>query len=167
MPSSERLPQNEDLEGKVLLSNEDARAAARLIRLLSDAVGHIPELEDSSAKLSDDQLASRAQFIIHSRRIRARHFQRSMLGEPAWDVLLLVYAGDVSGDRLTPTKLARLTGTPPSTVSRWIEYLEQQQLVQREPHPNDKRIFFVRLLPQGRQAMTNYLTEMGRQPALW
>jgi DNA-binding MarR family transcriptional regulator len=161
MPSSERLHRNEDLEGRVFLSEEDAQAAARLMRLLADAVGYAPKSEDSLGRPNDDELGSRAQYIIHSRRIRSRHFQRSMFGEPAWDVLLLVYAGDVSGDRQTPTKLARWTGIPLSTVSRWIEYLEHQQLVERQPHPTDKRIVFVRLLPKGRQAMSNYLTEVG------
>ena len=165
MPFPERLHENEDLEGKVLLSREDARAASRLMRLLADAVGYTPEPKDSLGKPSDDELASRARFIIHSRQIRARHFKRSMFGEPAWDVLLLVDAGDVSGDRQTPTKLARWTGIPLSTVSRWIEYLEQQELLERQPHPNDKRIVFVRLLPKGRQALTSYLIEMGWRPA--
>ena len=69
MPFPERLHENEDLEGKVLLSREDARTASRLMRLLADAVGYTPEPKDSLGKPSDDELASRARFIIHSRRI--------------------------------------------------------------------------------------------------
>ena len=165
MPLPERSSESEDLVGKVILSGDDARAAARLLRVLSDAVGHVPEIEDSPGAPDDHELVARARIIIHSRRLRERHFQRSMFGEPAWDVLLLTYIGDTSGERQTPSKLARWTGVPLSTVARWIEYLEHQQLVERQPHPNDKRTVFVRLLPKGRQAMTNYLTDMGWRPA--
>jgi hypothetical protein len=66
MPSSERLHRNEDLEGRVFLSEEDAQAAARLMRLLADAVGYAPKSEDSLGRPNDDELGSRAQYIGRS-----------------------------------------------------------------------------------------------------
>lgn len=165
MTFPERPFENEALEGKVVLSEKDARAAARLFRMLSEAVGYLPRQDIPSGQpISEDELVSRARIILHSRRMRTRHFNRAMFGEPAWDVLLLLYVADQSGDRQTLTKLAGWTETPLSTVNRWIGYLEREKLVERQPHPTDKRTVFIRVLPKGRQAMTSYLTEMGWRP---
>ena len=166
MTFPERQFEKENLEGKIVLSGQDARAAARLLRVLSEAVGHLPAEEPPPGQpASEDELASLARIIFHSRRTRARHFKRAMFGEPAWDVLLLLYAADRSGSRQTLTKLAGSIEAPLSTVNRWIGYLEREQLVQREPHPTDRRVVFIGLLPKGRQSMTEYLTEMGWRPS--
>ena len=107
----------------------------------------------------------RARIILHSRRVRERYFKRAMFGEPAWDILLVLYIADLSGTRQTIGKLAEWIETPLTTAVRWIGYLEKERLVERQPHPTDKRTVYIQLLPKGRQAMGEYLSEMGWQPA--
>ena len=161
MPIAERPADNEYAEGRVILSEADAREAARLLRVLTYAGGYFPEGDDAAEReLSQEQLIARARVILHSRQARARHFSRVMFGEPAWDILLLLYVDDLSGQRFTLGKLAEQIDTPLSTVIRWVDYLELQKLAERQRHPTDKRIIFVRLLPKGRQKMDDYLREM-------
>jgi DNA-binding MarR family transcriptional regulator len=80
-----------------------------------------------------------------------------MFGEPAWEILLLLYALQ-SGPRPTVSRLAELSGATKSTALRWLEYLESQRWVQREPHPTDKRAIFVNLTENGRAALEAYLS---------
>lgn len=166
MIHSEQSPDKEDFEGGVLLSKEDAREAARLFRILAEAVGLDPLSEvDQDGPLSRETLVSRARIVLHNRRARARHFKRTLFGEPAWEVLLALYIAEDSGARQTLGRLADQTETPLSTVIRWIDFLEIDRLVERVPHPNDKRVVFVRMLEKGRMAMDRYLSEMAWRSA--
>lgn len=166
MPYRERPAENEDIEGRIFLSERDAREAARLLRMLSEVVGYLPEAPAPAGEPpGPEELAARARIILHSRRAREHYFKRAMFGEPAWDILLVLYVSDLSGGRQTISKLADWIETPLSTVIRWIGYLEKERLVERHPHPTDKRTVFIRMLPKGRQAMGDYLTEMGWRPA--
>jgi DNA-binding MarR family transcriptional regulator len=78
-----------------------------------------------------------------------------MFGEPAWEILLLLYA---LGARQTIGRLAELACASKSTTIRWIDYLEAQQLVTRQPHPNDKRAVYAELTDKAREAIRVYLS---------
>ncbi len=79
-----------------------------------------------------------------------------MFGEPAWEMLLLLYA---IGPRETVSRLAELAHASKSTAIRWIDYLECQGLVRREAHPTDKRALLVELTEKGSDAIRMYLSE--------
>lgn len=161
----ERPPDNDDFAGRIVLSEKDAREAARLLRMLSEAVGIDLSAEESPDNPpSRESLVSRARIVLHSRRARYRHFKRNMFGEPAWDILLVLYITETSRERQTIGRLADWIDTPLSTVVRWVGYLENDGFVARKSHPTDKRTMFIQLLDKGRQAMDNYLCEMAWRP---
>ena len=80
-----------------------------------------------------------------------------MFGEPAWDMLLLLYAQD-SGQRQTVNRLIELSEGSKTTALRWIDYLETQRLIERSSHPTDRRMAFVELTEKGRGAIEVYLS---------
>lgn len=94
--------------------------------------------------------------LLRLRKHRHEIFGRAMFGEPAWEMLLLLYA---VGPRQTVSHLARLVGASKSTAIRWIDYLDSQRLVQRHSHPTDKRAVVVELTQKGRNAIRLYLSE--------
>jgi DNA-binding MarR family transcriptional regulator len=51
--------------------------------------------------------------------------------------------------------------TPPTTVQRWVDYLEKEHLIRRDPHPTDRRTAFVSLLAKGRSSLDDYLAVVG------
>ena len=53
-----------------------------------------------------------------------------MFGEPAWYMLLELYSRGEQG-MASVADLADLAGGPASTAGRWIDYLEEQELVRR------------------------------------
>jgi DNA-binding MarR family transcriptional regulator len=52
-----------------------------------------------------------------------------------------------------------LSGAPPTTALRWLDYPEKEKLVAREPNPTDRRTEFVEITEKGRSAMAQYLFE--------
>ena len=161
MSYPERPPDNDDLEGRVVVSRRVARDAARLFQLLSEAIEHPGREDIPSHRLHDRlQLVGRARAILAGRQLRNAHFSRAMFGEPAWEILLVLYIMERDGERQTPSRLASWTSTPLSTTVRWIDYLEKKQLVTRHSHPNDKRIVFIALEDRAREAMDSYLSSV-------
>ena len=81
-----------------------------------------------------------------------------MFGEAAWDMLLALYATDQSGGRHSVTGLVNLSGVPPTTALRWLNFLEKEQLVTRTPNPHDGRVFRVELTEEARDARVTYFS---------
>jgi DNA-binding MarR family transcriptional regulator len=81
-----------------------------------------------------------------------------MFGEPAWDLLLLLYI-DRDTTRQTIGKIANETGAAPTTLLRWIEYLEGQGLLSRYPHPTDRRSVYVQLTDKAQEKLNSYFSE--------
>lgn len=162
MPGSEdEAVSGTEASKTVTLTEKDLRDAARLFRLLADpamAVGGYADLVSVPSGTKDrDVLISRARIVLNSRRLRERFFSRIMFGEPAWDILLLLYASEQSSARLTVSRLAEWVEAPPTTVARWVKFLEEEQLVKRTAHPTDRRTIFISLMDKGRTALDSYL----------
>ena len=145
----------------VKLSGRDVEDATRLLSLLTsddERVTIEPVSRADTPVLSKAALLKKAQEIIRNRRRRYDIFDKVMFGEPAWDMLLLLYAHD-EGTRQTLSRLAELSGTTKTTALRWIDYLEKEHLVTRHAHPTDRRAVFVQITTKGRQAIELYLCD--------
>ena len=151
----------------VTLTEKDLRDAARLFRLISDPGSParglselFPGSAEAGAGTDRETLISRARMVVNGRRLRERYFDRQLFGEPAWDILLLLYISENSSARLTTTRLANLIDTPLTTVGRWLSHLENAKLIERQVHPTDKRTVFINLLKKGRAALDSYLSSI-------
>jgi DNA-binding MarR family transcriptional regulator len=166
MSDPERPAGDDGMESTVILSESDAREAVRLLGLLTDALDKKEGSgDDSPEPISRSELLLRARVVINSRRHRFRYFKRSMFGEPAWDMLLALYIIEPSEGRQSISQLAERVETPLSTTVRWIDYLEREKLVEREPHPTDKRVIFIRLSEKGRELIDGYLSGQSWSPS--
>ena len=105
-------------------------------------------------------LREHARQIRFSRDLRQKSFDRNIFGEPAWDMLLALYTIDGDQRRLNIRELSKLTGLALTTALRWLDYLEEQDLIERKPNPFDQRMIYVELSDKGRTAMDHYLMEM-------
>ena len=98
--------------------------------------------------------------LIEARRARDRYFDRDLFGEPAWDMLLELFACELAQLRVTTTNLCIAAAVPPTTALRWIGNLEQAELIARFDDPLDGRRVFVRLTEKGIGAMRSYFEEV-------
>jgi DNA-binding MarR family transcriptional regulator len=72
----------------------------------------------------------------------------------------LLYLAEFSESRQTIGQLAEMVETPLTTALRWVAYLEKEHLVERQSHPTDRRIVFIKLTDKGRDGLSEYLSEM-------
>lgn len=140
------------------LNSRDVDDLRRLLSLLSNSG---PGQQEADAQLlaageNSEHLQGRARHILANRASRHDIFGKAMFGEPAWDMLLLLYVLG-SGPRQTISRLADLALATKSTALRWVDYLESQGLIRRDTHPADRRAACVELTDKGRKSLELYL----------
>ena len=166
MSSSDNMYQDKrddaQIERTINLSERDVRAAARVLGVLTGLEAGLSRgVEADQPRASDEdreECRARARQHLHSRRSRAELFGKSMFGEPAWDMLVVLYVNDAFGPRQTIGTLAALSGAPKATAVRWIQYLEGHNLIDRESHPVDRRTAFVSLSEKARALLDAYFS---------
>ena len=75
--------------------------------------------------ISEDHIVS----VIMARRGREAIFGKDLFSDPAWDILLELYAAYLAGRETSVSELAASIGTPPSTTTRWASALQAQGFV--------------------------------------
>ena len=99
--------------------------------------------------------------IIDARSRRRRYFGDELFADPAWDILLELYALHCDQRRTSVSKLSIGAAVPTTTALRWIDKLHHDGLVEREPDPRDARRVWVALSDRGFRAMQSYLRAIG------
>lgn len=138
----------------VELSEQDVEAARRLLAIL--ATTPVDEITGKSVSHAFE-LQNRARKILARRKERIAIFGSPIFGEPAWEMLLWLYAMDTEA-RQSLSRLTELSGSSRSTAVRWIGYLEKKGWLTREPHPTDRRSAFIQLTSLGRRDLERYLS---------
>jgi DNA-binding MarR family transcriptional regulator len=110
----------------------------------------IPEGEDF---LVNSALQKQVRAVIRARRARADYFDPVLFADPAWDMLLELFASELANQRMAVTALCAGAGVPATTALRWIRALEHHGLVTRRPDPLDGRRVFVCLSRTAYSAM--------------
>jgi DNA-binding MarR family transcriptional regulator len=113
-------------------------------RAIEKVLKQIQKLADDGSQLPS-QRADFADFIYKSRRLRQKFFPEDIFADPAWDILLLLYSLEHSRRRVSLSAVCASAGVPESTGHRWIDRLMEIGMVYREKHPNDRRIYWLRL----------------------
>jgi DNA-binding MarR family transcriptional regulator len=109
----------------------------------SATFGHIPTEAD-------------VRELLRLRRNRDRFFPMEIFADPAWDILLELYAAELGQHRITVSCACAGAAVPATTALRWINTLEENQLVQRTNDRFDGRRIFLSLTDDGLAAMNDY-----------
>ena len=83
-------------------------------------------------------------------------FDPALFADPAWDILLELYAAHLGQQRVTITNLCLAVEAPATTALRWLTVLERRDMVLRTPDPTDRRRVFVALAPDAFVAMNRF-----------
>lgn len=108
---------------------------------------------------ASDEFLQTASNTYWVRRQREKYFPAAFFGEPAWDILLDLYAGEAKGRVTSVTSACIAASTPLTTGLRWLGVLEGKGFVKREPSNQDNRVMIVRLTAQARSALEAYFAE--------
>jgi DNA-binding MarR family transcriptional regulator len=96
-------------------------------------------------KITEDHIQS----LLLARRARTALFGNELFSDPAWDLLLELYAARL-GERTTSlAHLAQAIDTPPSTLARWVTALNENGLTTSTANSPDPAKIIVSLTDQG------------------
>ncbi|WP_262503837.1 winged helix DNA-binding protein [Sphingosinithalassobacter sp. CS137] len=107
--------------------------------------------------------AQEIRAVIRTRRMRGQFFADELFADPAWDMLLDLFAAELEDRRVSVSSLCIAAAVPPTTALRWIGTMHEAGLFQRNADPNDRRRAYIALSEKGLQAMRAYSAAVKRQ----
>ena len=116
--------------------------------------------------LSKKHLLTAARRIFELRRLRRRYFRRPIFGEPAWDILLVLYIDGPGCSPLSAGGICERLDWPPTITFRWLQYLKNEQLIIETASCNDPRVSEIDLSQQAIDLLCAYL-EASLANGLW
>lgn len=105
----------------------------------------------------------RARFVrlrIRQRRQRERHFPADMFADPAWDMMLDLYAAHYERRDVSVSSLCIASAVPATTALRWIKHVVDAGYFERFADPHDGRRIFVRLSEASRRSLDDYFDDL-------
>jgi DNA-binding MarR family transcriptional regulator len=100
---------------------------------------------DDCRRPGEGTLAARVRCYLRARRLRDGLFPKRIFSDPAWDMLLDLYACKAEGTRVGVSNACLAANVPSTTALRYVDRLEECGLVERQPDPEDNRRIYVEL----------------------
>lgn len=108
--------------------------------------------EDAEAAIDAPQVRA----VIRARRMRAQFFGPELFADPAWDMLLDLFAAGIERRRVSVSSLCIAAAVPPTTALRWIGTLNEAGLFERQADPSDRRRAYIGLSAKAVEGMKSY-----------
>ena len=143
-PDGSREPPSPFIEDQLHEATNGFRAGAPLNRL------------DADARTGLAVSARDVRRIIRLRRVRDQFFEPELFADPAWDMLLDLYAARLEHNRVSVSSLCIAAAVPATTALRWIKALTTSGIFERRADPHDGRRIFVALSDSAAAAMHAY-----------
>ena len=94
---------------------------------------------------------------IRARRLRGQFFDPTLLEDPAWDMLLDLFAAGLEHRSVSVSSLCIAAAVPPTTALRWIGTMHEAGLFERRADPSDRRRAYIGLSQKGLDGMRAYV----------
>ena len=121
-----------------------------------DAVGALAAKERPD-RAAESMMPSRlVRAVQTARRRREALFAPTLFADPAWDMLLELYAIRLEQRKISVSSLCYAAYVPLTTALRWVAKLESDGLAVRRQDPSDARRFWIDLSDRGMEAMCRY-----------
>jgi DNA-binding MarR family transcriptional regulator len=140
-------------------SDSDVDNLLTQLRDLSTRLSGVLRPADPNS-ISEPMLHSQVTNILRLRRQRNKLFGGDLFGEPAWDILLELYAAAGNGRKLSVSGACYASGVPVTTALRWILRLEKDGWIRRTEDPLDKRRSWLMLCDDTEKKMCEFLSMM-------
>jgi cob(I)alamin adenosyltransferase len=97
---------------------------------------------------------------IKLRRLRDKFFDAELFADPAWDILLDLYAARLEAISVSVSSLCIAASVPATTALRWISGMTESGMLVRRHDPKDARRVFIELSSDVAEQMNAYFTEI-------
>ncbi|MBB6427918.1 winged helix DNA-binding protein [Sphingopyxis sp. JAI128] len=115
-----------------------------------------PRTFEPEQRVLERQRAKEVRRMLRQRRMREQYFPADMFADPAWDMLLDLYAARLDRQPVSVSSLCIAAAVPATTALRWIKTMTDAGLFVREADPNDGRRIFIALADGAFSGMDNY-----------
>lgn len=148
------------------LNEEVARIADVLARLSRPQAAHpgepssVADARPVYAAREDEPIAIDAgeiRQLIRARRLRDRQFGKGLFEDPAWDMMLDLFAAHLERADVSVSSLCIAAAVPPTTALRWITRMSDAGILERRPDPFDRRRAFMGLTKSALDGMRSYV----------
>lgn len=117
------------------------------------AVPHRDRLRIST----QEDLALQARQVRTRRELRRNHFDKELIGEPAWEMLLDLYLAKVESEQVTVSSICDRSHASQTTARRYLDLLKLKGLVDVFPFCTEKDDAPIELSSKGFHAISRYL----------
>jgi hypothetical protein len=100
--------------------------------------------------------------VIRARRLRDQVFGAGLFEDPAWDMLLDLFAAELERAQVSVSSLCIAAAVAPTTALRWIARMTEAGLFERQPDPFDRRRAFMGLSERASAGMRQYIAAVRR-----
>jgi len=107
-------------------------------------------------RMLDRQRAKAVRRMLRQRRMREQYFPADLFADPAWDMLLDLYAARLERQPVSVSSLCIAAAVPATTALRWIKTMTDAGLFLREDDPHDGRRIFIALAEGACDALARY-----------
>lgn len=164
------------LDGLPLHDRVAESEAARLARLneevarIADVLARLSRPREARDSVADMQFAFAARGreppaidpaevrqVIRARRLRDRQFGKGLFEDPAWDMMLDLFAAHLERADVSVSSLCIAAAVPPTTALRWITRMSHAGILERRPDPFDRRRAFMGLTKSALDGMRSYV----------
>jgi DNA-binding MarR family transcriptional regulator len=108
----------------------------------------------------DRQRAKAIRQMLHHRRMREDHFPAALFADPAWDMLLDLYAAKLERAPVSVSSLCIAAAVPTTTALRWIKAMTDAGLFVRKDDPRDGRRILIELSEAAGDALARYFAAL-------
>ncbi|HUG80148.1 MAG TPA: helix-turn-helix domain-containing protein [Bryobacterales bacterium] len=108
-------------------------------------------------KLTEDHILS----VLYVRDARNEILGKHLFSDPAWDILLELYAARLGGRSMSLQELVQAVEAPRSTVERWLTALERAGLTTTSADPAEATRIQIILTAEGASKMERLANHWG------
>jgi DNA-binding MarR family transcriptional regulator len=108
-------------------------------------------------KVTEDHILS----VLLVRRGRIAVLGEQLFSDPAWDILLELYAARLGERQMSVADLSVATGTPPSVTARWVSLLEGRGLLLTRTGPDRREPLLVELTADAESKLDRLINHWG------
>lgn len=117
---------------------------------------------DRSDRFWSAERFARVQTAKRERARRTMFLPSELFAEPAWDILVELYAFELVSRVVTESEIADRISVPIKTAARWMKMLEAHNLIDRRVDPDDGDQIQVALTCRALEALDGYFSDANR-----
>ena len=146
--------------------NEQGNLKAHIKRTSTELMDYVNLLTAGDARwfaASDPErypneiYAFRAKQILRDRRAREHLFPSDLFADPAWDIMLDLFAARIEQKAISVSSACIASAAPPTTALRYIRRLVNAGIIDEIPDKADRRRVYVRLTEQAFENMQRWI----------